>query len=503
MRFVRPLLVALLAAGSAAAAPVVRLEVPAVPTGAPSFTAGSVLSALPVAPSFSPGPNSAAPSLSASLLPSAVSVAAPAPAAAVAALPAASDSPSAAPNSVPAAASAAQTKNPDLVSLQMPNGRTIVLARGVLNENRGLELSGEGPDGLLLDLGPSETSVGVDARDIAGKPSDWVLLSHDGRVTRVRESRGVNRSNLVGGAARSIIVVSAGRARELGLAPGRVVPQLGEGSSVVEVVDALKSGQFTPAELADSLSRNGAPEPRYFLDGVVARLDAQVKKGGPDGAKAAQLREDVLRAIARAPEADGYLRMQAATRMFLDAAPRALFRFNKDWPKKAATMYRWTDIWIHETGHQLVAASVGAPAMEKRVFAHGAGFITATPGATVPRRLAIDLAGGAAEIVAGGSAAAAGIAGIVAAPGLWALAAGLFAAPFIVLGLHMVLTSAAHASNDLEHAFGLLGWTRAAAFMREALAQSGKDAVKAGYGVTVPARVFYRAAFRLLIHGRQ
>lgn len=500
MGFARSLILVPLAAVSAFAQTVGSQGARAV-AAAPSVPA-SFLSAVPSAPSFSLAAGLSAPSLPVSAIPSAVSVQAPAAAAAaapaLAALPAAAEPPSAAPARVPAAAPAGTENKPDLVSLRMPNGRTVVLARGVLNENRGLELSGEGPDGLLLDLGPSETAIGVDARDITGKPSDWVLLSHDGRVSSVRANRGGARSGLVGGAARSVIVVSAGRARELGLARGRAVPQLGEGSSVIEVEQAFESGEFTPAELADSLSRNGASEPRFFLDALVARLDASIKRGGEDGEKAERLRSEVLLAVARAPEADGNLRMQAATVLFLDTMPRALLRFNKDWPRKVSTLYRWSDIWIHETGHQLVAAAVGAPAMEKRVFAHGAGFIAATPGAGKARRVAIDLAGGTAEVVVGGSAAAAGVAAILSAPGFWAVAAGLLAAPFIVLGLHMVLTSVAHASNDLEHVFGVLGWKKAESFMREAIAEAGRDAAKAARGVTVPAFVFYRAAARTL-----
>jgi hypothetical protein len=178
--------------------------------------------------------------------------------------------------------------------------------------------------------------------------------------------------------------------------------------------------------------------------------------------------------------------------------PRALLRFDKAWPRKAAAAYNYADVWIHETGHQLAARLVGSPVEEKRVFAHGAGFIV-TPASTLPRQLAIDAAGGAAEIAVGLSAAGAGAALALAAHGWWLAAAAAPAAALILVGAAMAFGSVAHAALDLKHAFGLLGWARAQAFVAEAVADAGRDAAARGLGATVPARVFYRAALRLLV----
>jgi hypothetical protein len=395
-----------------------------------------------------------------------------------------------------AAGAPSEPAAPDLVSLKMPNGRTVTVARAIMDEKRGIQNLFEGPDGILLDLGPSEASFGMPANAIAGRRADWAQFSHDGRLTRLDEGRGGDRPGLVGGAARSVLVVPAGRARELGLAKGAVVAELGEGSSVVEVQEALTSGEWKPAELAEALKENGASEPRHFLDALLARFDAAALVPGPDGARAAELRGEVLEAIAKHPRVDAHLRMQAATRMFLDGMPRGLFRFNRAWPRRVVVAYNYADTWVHETGHQLVAGLVGSPVEEKRVFAHGAGFIT-TPSSTKPRQLLIDAAGGSAEIAVGLSAAGAGAALALALHGLALALVALPAAALAFVGLHMAYSAVAHAANDVEHAFGLLGWTRAKAFMAETIAQSTREgAALRRNGMTVPARVFYRVALR-------
>lgn len=486
MRCLRLFVVLLFTATSAAASALARVEVPAPRSPVSFIAAPAALSSSFLAPSVTLSV-SAAPSafISPSAAPAAFgpsTPAAPLPAApALRSLPAASTvvSPPAAPTP------AAPDPRPlDLITLTMPNGRTITVSRGVMNEDRRLELAGEGPDGILLDMGPSETAVGIGAQDIAKRPSDWALLSHDGTVTRVTVNRGQGRPGIIGGPARSVLILKAGSARALGVSRGKVIAQLGEGSSVTEVAEALKTGEFTPADLADSLARNPASEPRLFLDAILPLVDGE-------------RRTQVLTAIAKQADADGYLRMQAATELFLDTMPRALLRFDAKWRGRVVTALRYSDIWIHETGHQLVAKLVGAPLMEKRVYAHGAGFVGVAPGSSKPARIAIDLAGGAAETAVGSSFLAAA-ALLLSAHGLWLLAAALPAAGLIALGAHLIYGSVAHAANDLEHVFKLLGWPRARDFMLASLEAARRDAVAAGLSFAVPARVFYRAAWRVL-----
>lgn len=511
------LLAAVLAASAsvAAAAPVefVAAEARAPLSGAPyalpslapalSASAPAPLASAPLALSASPllaGPVAAAPAAAAS-----ASVAAPVPAAASAELSAAPAAVAAAaenpqsPASPPAASAQGAAPALDLVSLKMPSGRTITVARAVMDGRHKLAIEGEGPDGILLDLGPSETSFGMPAGEIAGRRSDWALFSHDGRLTRLTAGRGGDRPGLVGGPARSVLIVPAGRARELGLSKDVLVAELGEGSSVVEVQDALVSGEWKAEDLAEALKENGGSEPRHFLDALTARLDAAASVPGPEGARAAELRREVLLALAKHPRVDGNLRMQAATRLFLDDMPRGLFRADKGWPRRVRTAGKYADLWIHETGHQVAAFLVGSPMMEKRVFAHGAGFITSPEQASTPRRLAIDAAGGGAEVTVGLSAAAAGAALAFVAHGAWLAAALVPAVALVLVGLHLVYGSVAHAVNDIEHAFGVLGWTTAKTFVSEAIAESWREgAALSKNGMTVPERVFYRVALRKL-----
>ncbi len=449
------------------------------PAALSSFLAPSAPTGFSASPSAFASP-SAAPlaAVPSALTAPALSIAAPA----LRALPAAS---AAVPPAHAPTPAAPEQKPLDLVTLAMPNGRTITVSRGVMNENRQLELAGEGPDGILLDMGPSETSVGIGAQDIAKRPSDWALISHNGTITRLTLDCGQGRPGIIGGPARSILILKSGQARALGLKHGRIIAQLGEGSSVTEVAQALKSGEFKPAELASSLAGTAASEPRHFLDALLPLIDGD-------------LRDQVLSAIAKQPNADGYLRMQAATEMFLDGMPRNLFRFDARFFSRLSTAYRYSDIWIHETGHQLVAKLVGAPLMEKRVYAHGAGFVGVAPGSGKAARVAIDMAGGGTEIAVGSTFAAAGASLVLLAHGLWLLAAAVPALGLIALGLHLIYGSVAHAANDLEHIFKLLGWTRARAFMRTSLIAASADARAAGMSFAVPARVFYRAAWRVL-----
>ncbi|MBI3563973.1 MAG: hypothetical protein HY079_02110 [Elusimicrobia bacterium] len=500
MNLVRLLLALACASVPAWAAPVVRVEPIAPQARLPAPFAG--VPAVGLGPSLSPSlPVSlaaASPSLAVPSAPSAAPLRAAVPAApalrAAAALPAPSDGPAAAPQ-VPAAPAPAKPEK-ELVELRMPNGKAITVSRGMMDERGRVTVPGSGPDGILIDLGPSEASFGLRAGSLLVRSGDWAFFSHDGRLTRLQKDRGGDR--LVGGAARSVLIVAPGRARALGLKRGTVLPRLGEGSTVLEVRDVLLSGEWRPFDFAEAMKENPASEPRYMLDSLVASFDELVRAGGPEAARAAELRWEVLQAVAKHPRTDGHLRMQAATRMWLDGMPRALFRLNRDLPRKWRVAYQFADTWVHETGHQAVAWLVGSPLMEKRVTAHGAGFIT-TPTATTPRQLAIDAAGGAAEVSVGASAAALGGWALLGLHG-WALAAA--AAPalaLILVGLHMAYSATAHAAHDLAHMFGLLGWTRAQAFMTEAVADSTRDGLALKKpGMTVPVGVFYRAAFRLL-----
>lgn len=496
MNSVRLIVALLWASVPAWSAPVVRVEVPVrsapvapivLPATLPNpFTAPSSPLALLAAP-----PSLAVPSApSAVTLPAAVPAAAPALRAAPAAS-VVSESPSA----VPAAPAPAKPEQ-ELVALVMPSGRTITVSRGVMDERGRVTVNGSGPDGVLIDLGPSETSFGLKAGALFSGRNDWALFSHDGRLTRLQEGRSGER--LVGGAARSVLIVRAGRARELGLARGRTVSRLAEGSTVIEVRDALLSGEWQPADFAEAMKENPASEPRHMLDSLTASFDELVRAGGPEAARAAELRWETLKAVAKHPRTDAHLRMQAATRMYLDGLPRTLFRLNKDLPHKWQVTYQYADTWIHETGHQLVAALVGSPVMEKRVHAHGAGFIT-TPTGTAPRQFAIDAAGGAAEIAVGSSAASLGAWALLGLHGWTLAAAALPALALVLLGLHMAYSATAHAANDIAHMFSLLGWKRAQAFMEETIAESTREAVALRTpGLTMPVSVFYRVAFRLL-----
>jgi hypothetical protein len=485
------------AATTVSAAPVERVaaaELPqsAAPISGPAAVAPTaplpIISA--VAPSVSVAPAFAA--ASALAAPAAMSAPAAEPANAPEASAAAAASPEGEAAPVAAAAAAPAAQAPEIVALTMPNGKIVRVLRRTVEEISSLREEGSGPDGVLLDFGPSETSWGFPAARLTRARADWAQFSHDGRLTGVG-TRGPE--SLVGGAARTVLILGAGRARELGLRRGAAVPQLGEGSSVDEVYDVLRSGEWAPAEAAEALKENGAAEPRFFLDGLIARFDAAVRAGGPEAARAAELRGQVLLAVAKHPRADGHLRMLAATRLYLDDMPRALFRLNKSWPRKLRATFDYADTWIHETGHELVARLLGVPVEEKRVVAHGAGFIV-TPRPGVARQLAIDAAGGSAEASVGLSAAAAGAALAQSAHGLWLAAAALPAAALVAFGLTMAFGAAAHAAFDLRNSFGLLGWTRAQAFVSEVLAEAGRDAAARGMGFTVPARVFYRAAWR-------
>jgi hypothetical protein len=388
----------------------------------------------------------------------------------------------------------------DLVRIPLPNGKVLELARFVMGEKRTLSPTGAGADGVFFDLGPSETSFGVPSELFVEETADWAFFSHDGRLTRLFPRRGMARPGPVGGPARSVLILDSGRAAELGLAKGVVVPALGEGSSVVEVHEALTSGEWTGRDVAKAFQGPSENEARHFLDSLVSRFDAAIHEGGEGAPRQRALRVEVLRVLARDRSVDQFLRMQAATRLCLDRMPNRLFRLDRIWLNAVLSARSYATTWIHETGHQAAAWLVGVPLTEKRVLAHGAGFVTLVESTNAKHHF-INSAGFLAEVSVGALLFKTSTVILTVAKGSWLLASLLLipASTLSAFGLLLIAGAPSHAGVDLLNSFERLGWRRPAAFLKDCIDESIRECAGRDPDARVVGEfVFYRTVLRLL-----
>ncbi|MBI5597450.1 MAG: M50 family metallopeptidase, partial [Elusimicrobia bacterium] len=389
--------------------------------------------------------------------------------------------------------------------LALPDGRPLEVELAVTEAElqRGMSHRAEVPLGGLLFVLAGEGESEYLHKNVL-VPVDYVFLDSKGTVSSLAADvpaappgspwRGLRFID--GGAHRFALVLPGGRAAALGLAPGAALGGLDALSPLVE--------RLPPSQMWSLLSSEDEGSPKALHGALLERpgaeddffeLVAHAKKvlsGLPRSSGfAARVRAN-LRRLAEAASRGESLSEHAATGLIANAFPevwaqvRGLTPSWKDVPLRLLSLaalpfraYAWLQVFAHELGHWLAGWALGARPDALRVWRSGGGLTTfkAMPQAAW-KRVAISLAGPAAEVLLSLAFLAAGAAfwtwtmpelaaavsfggpeGLLSSPHVWTWAAG---ALFTFNSLNYLLNAPAGWAYDLLYAAYDMGFKRMA-----------------------------------------